>query len=485
VAPAGMLRAPMSKKTNPLATTPGPFAPALVVLVVLSLPGARASDGTAVAGGMKTDAAAGGAPSAPAAASPPSPAPTPSTPSAPFADYRNERPGARHHIHPGDLPPPHTTASVDNGPHVVDRPATAWPQAPDGFKVELYADKLNNPRLIRTAPNGDLFVAESKADQVRVLHGVGRDGRVQRVEVFAHDLRQPFGIAFYPPGNDPRWVYVANTDSVWRFPYRGGDLVARGPHETITTQIQGGGRLRGGGHWTRDLAFSPDGKKMYVSVGSRSNNDDTDGNPAEEHRANILELNPDGTGLRVFASGIRNAVGIAVHPRTRELWASVNERDRLGDDLVPDYITHVKDGGFYGWPWFYIGGNPDPRHAGKHAELRDKVIVPDVLVQAHHASLEMVFYEGKQFPAAYQGDIFAAQHGSWNRTARTGYEVIRVPLHQTDHATGEYEDFLTGFVTADGQVWGRPVGVAVAADGALMVSDDGSNSVWRISYRGK
>jgi len=252
----------------------------------------------------------------------------------------------------------------------------------------------------------------------------------------------------------------------------------------IVPELPGGGQLTGGGHWTRDIAFSRDGKKMYVSVGSRSNNDDADDDPRELHRADVLEYNPDGSGFRVFAYGIRNAVGIAVQPETGELWGSVNERDDLGDDLPPDYITHIQDGGFYGWPWFYMGGNWDPKHKGKHPELKDKVITPDVLLQPHFASLEMLFYEGKQFPAEYRGDIFAAEHGSWNRTKRGGYEVIRVPL-QKGRATGEYEDFLTGFVTADGNVWGRPVGVAVGKDGSLFVSDDGSKSIWRVSYTGK
>jgi glucose/arabinose dehydrogenase len=402
----------------------------------------------------------------------------------PFTDFRGQRPGAAHHIRPQDLPPPAATRSVDNGPRKVARPKDAWPQAPAGFKVELHAAGLTNPRLLRTAPNGDVFVAESRADRVRVLRGIGPDGKVRQMTVFARGLRKPFGIAFYPPQGEPRFVYVANTDSVVRFPYRSGDLEARGPKQQIA-KLPGGGLLRGGGHWTRDLAFSPDGKKLYVSVGSLSNNDDTDGNEGERHRADILEFDAEGGGERVFASGIRNAVGIAVQPRTGALWASVNERDELGDDLVPDYITSVKEGGLYGWPWYYIGGNQDPRHRGKHPELREKVIVPDVLVQPHNASLQMVFYEGKQFPAAYQGDIFAAQHGSWNRSARTGYEVVRVPLHQKDRATGEYEDFLTGFVTADGNVWGRPVGVTVASDGSLLVTDDGGDVVWRVSYVGK
>src|SRR5205823_4105350 len=211
------------------------------------------------------------------------------------------------------------------------------------------------------------------------------------------DLTLPFGIAFYPPGPEPKYVYVANTDSVVRFPYQNGDLKARGPAEKIVSSLPGFGRLRGGGHWTRDLAFSLDGKKMFVSVGSRSNVDDTDNNPAEYHRADILEANPDGSDLRVYARGIRNPVGIAIEPRTGVLWASMNERDLLGDNLPPDYITHVQEGGFYGWPWYYIGAHQDPRHKGKHPELKDKVIVPDVLVQAHNASLEMTFYEADQF----------------------------------------------------------------------------------------
>lgn len=401
-----------------------------------------------------------------------------------FTDYRGQKPGIFHKITPQDLPQPYATRSVDNGPSLVSRPTDAWPQAPAGFKVELYATGLNNPRLIRTAPNGDLFVAESEPGRIKVFRGIAKGGKSEKVEIFAAGLRRPFGIAFYPPGLNPKYVYVANTDSVVRFQYENGDLKARGPKQVIVPNLPSGGWLRGGGHWTRDIVFSLDGKKMYVSVGSHSNVDDTDNNRTEYHRADILEANPDGSALRVYAWGIRNAVGIAVHPQTGELWASVNERDELGDNLPPDYITHIQDGGFYGWPWYYIGGNQDPRHKGKHPELRDKVIVPDVLIEPHNASLEMTFYEGRQLPPEYRGDIFAAEHGSWNRSVRTGYEVIRVPL-KNGRATGEYEDFLTGFVTPDGQVWGRPVGVAVAKDGSLMVTDDGSNSIWRVSYADK
>ncbi|HVX67798.1 MAG TPA: sorbosone dehydrogenase family protein [Bryobacteraceae bacterium] len=401
-----------------------------------------------------------------------------------FADYRQQEPGTVHKITVADLPEPFRTKSAENSPRVVPRPAKAWPRALPGFTVNQYAAGLENPRLIRRAPNGDLFVAESEPGRVKVLRGVGPDGKAKSVSVFAKGLSQPFGIAFYPLGPNPKYVYVANTGSVVRFPYQNGDAVARGPAEMIVRNIPSGGHLTGGGHWTRDIAFSLDGRKMFVSVGSHSNVDDTDNNSIERDRADILEFNPDGSGRRVYAYGIRNAVGIAVHPETGVLWASVNERDELGDNLVPDYITHVEPGGFYGWPWFYMGGRQDPRHKGKHPELRGKVIVPDVLLQPHNASLQMTFYDGRQFPSQYQGDIFAAEHGSWNKTIRTGYEVIRVPMKQ-GRATGEYEDFLTGFVTPSGEVWGRPVGVAVASDGALIVTDDGSDSVWRVSYQGK
>jgi glucose/arabinose dehydrogenase len=404
--------------------------------------------------------------------------------SPPFANYKTQAPGVTRKITLADLPKPYATESVDNGADVVRRPSDAWPQAPTGFKVEQFASKLDNPRLLRTAPNGDVFLAESDAGEIKIFRGLTSDGKPEQTQVFASGLNKPFGIAFYPPGPNPEWVYVGNTDAVVRFPYRNGDLKARGASQKLA-DLPGGGRLRGGGHWTRDIAFSPDGKKMYVSVGSHSNVDDTDNNSVEYHRADILEFNPDGSGERVYASGIRNAVGIAVHPQTGELWASVNERDGLGENLPPDYITHVQDGGFYGWPWYYMGGHVDPRHQDKHPDLRARMLNPDVLLQPHNASLEMTFYDAKQFPAQYQGDIFAAEHGSWNKSARTGYEVVRVPLHQQGHASGEYEDFLTGFVTKDGKVWGRPVGVAVAKDGSLLVSDDGSNSIWRVSYSPK
>jgi glucose/arabinose dehydrogenase len=399
-----------------------------------------------------------------------------------LGDWTTDAPGVRRRIAVADLPKPYESRSVNNQPRIVKRPEGAQPRVPAGFQVEEFAAGFTNPRLVRAAPNGDVFLAESQAGRIRVLRARDGAGKPESVEVFASGLDRPFGIAFYPPGPDPRYVYVGETGAVVRFPYQNGDLKARGKREVIVPDISSGGLLQGGGHWTRDLAFSNDGRKMFVSVGSRSN-DAENGMEREEKRADILQYNPDGSGFRVYAGGIRNAVGIAVHPKTGELWASVNERDGLGDDLPPDYITRVKDGGFYGWPWFYIGGHPDPRHPNAHPELRDKVLVPDVLIQSHSASLEMTFYMGKQFPSEYAGDAFAAEHGSWNRDRRTGYKVIRVPLRD-GAPTGEYEDFLTGFVTPEGNVWGRPVGVAVARDGSLLVTDDAGEKLWRVSYKG-
>jgi glucose/arabinose dehydrogenase len=401
-------------------------------------------------------------------------------PTPPFTDFRYEKPGTIHKITVKDLPEPFATKSSNNGPKLVGRPENVWPVALPGFKVEQYATGLENARTLRTAPNGDIFLAEGEAGRIRVFRGLTSDGKPEQSAIFVSGLKSPYGLAFYPPGDDPQWLYVGSTSEVVRFAYHKGDLKASGTPEHIAD-------LPGvGGHWTRAIAFSQDGKKLFVAVGSASNVDDPDSHPAEKNRADILVCDPANCNLNVYAYGIRNAGGgIAVNPNTGELWCSTNERDALGDNLVPDYITHVQEGGFYGWPWWYIGGHQDPRHQGKHPELKDKAIVPDVLLQPHNASLELTFYEGEQFPAEYKGDIFASEHGSWNKSVRVGYEVIRVPLHQKSDASGEYEDFLTGFVLPDGNVWGRPVGITVAPDGSLLVSDDGSNSIWRVSYSEK
>ena len=451
-----------------------------------------------------------------------------------FTNWADQHPGVRHKITLADLPQPNPAEAVSNGPHVIPRPANAWPIAPVDFDVTLYAGGDSNPlqradatehmkssngtftepRLIRVAPNGDLFLSDSGAGTVFVLRGVAPSGKAAHIEKFATGLDHPFGIAFYPAVN-PKYVYIGNATTIQRFAYQTGDLHATGKPETIVPTIPGYAQLAGGGHWTRDVVFTNDGTHMLVSVGSGSNADNADTHPKEFHRADVLEYTPDGKFVEVYAHGIRNCVGEAINPTTGSLWCSTNERDDLGNHLVPDYVTSVPEGSFFGWPWYYMGGHQDPRlpqpciygtgpnpqlsspltsnqaRNCKHVDLSSKIATPDVLVQPHMASLEMVFYpthksaaaRKSQFPADYDGDAFAAEHGSWNRANRAGYNVIRVPMHD-GHATGEYDDFLTGFVTSDGQVWGRPVGVAVAKDGSLFVTDDGSRSVWHVTYTG-
>jgi glucose/arabinose dehydrogenase len=412
-----------------------------------------------------------------------------------FGDWRTDRPGMRRLIKPQDLPAPDTAKSVRNVVRIVHRTNEQKPIVPNGFEVNLFASGLAGPRIVRTAPNGDIFVAESPAGRISVLRPNGT--APAQPTVFASGLNYPFGIAFYPPGNDPRWVYVGNTDSVVRFPYRNGDVTARGDAQTIVPN------LPLGGHRTRDVVFSPDGATMYVSVGSGSNVADgmqklsgealqtwVSGHPLgatwenEEGRADVLAFDPQGKNQRIFATGIRNCVGLAVEPKSGTVWCSTNERDGLGDNVPPDYITRVREGAFYGWPWYYIGAHEDPRRKGERPDLAGKITIPDVLLQAHSASLGLTFYDGTQFPAEYRGSIFAAEHGSWNRSKRTGYKIIRV-IVKDGVPTGEYEDFATGFVIDDSDVWGRPVGVTVDKDGALLLSEDASGTIWRITYTGK
>jgi glucose/arabinose dehydrogenase len=446
-----------------------------------------------------------------------------------FTDWNQQKPGVRHKITVADLPEPKPDESVNNQPRVIPRPDGAMPIAPEGFKVTLYAGGDNaplqrseavqnmarssgtftQPRFLFTAPNGDLFLSDSGSGTIFVMRGVGADGKAAQLEKFATGLDHPFGIAFYPVDN-PKWVYVANTGSVVRYPYAAGDLHASGPVQVLVADVPGYSQLTGGGHWTRDVVFTKDGKHMLISVGSGSNFDDPDTHAREFHRADVLEYTPEGKFVEVYAHGIRNCVGEAINPTTGSLWCSTNERDNLGNHLVPDYVTSVPEGGFFGWPWYYMGGHQDPRlpqpcangsgpnlqlaaqltpdqaATCKRTDLSSKVLTPDVLVQPHMASLEMTFYPTKkeQFPASFAGEAFAAEHGSWNRANRAGYNVIVIPM-KDGKATGEYDDFLTGFVTADGGVWGRPVGVAVANDGSLFVTDDGSRSVWHVTYTGK
>jgi len=417
-------------------------------------------------------------------------------------DWYNAAPGVKHHFTVADLPAPFATTSAGNGPRVVPAPTNAVLSVPAGFTVKLFTRGLSGPRLVRVAPNGDIFIAETGRNRLRVLRAADGADAPSEKQIFVAGLDQPFGLAFYPPGDSPQWIYVANHNSVVRFPYHTGDLQASGPAEVIVPHLSD----TTGGHTTRDVTFSRDGQRMFISVGSSGNVAEglSKKSPEEAraweadhglgaawdddvNRANILVTDPEGKQpLARFATGIRNGVSMAVDPATGELWVSTNERDALGDNLVPDYITRVKEGAFYGWPWYYMGNFEDPRHAGERPDLAGKATVPDVLLQSHSASLEMTFYEATggvaAFPAEFHGDIFAAEHGSWNRSVRTGYKVIRVHV---DHGvpTGEYEDFLTGFVVDNRNVWGRPVGVAVAHDGALLVTEDGNGTMWRVTPR--
>jgi len=410
-----------------------------------------------------------------------------------FGSWQDDAPGKRRHIVASDLLAP--APSRSNGSRVVARPPNAALKVPAGFEVRQFASGLSGPRTLRVAPNGDIFVAETGAGRIRVLRPAQDGAGASATDTFASGLRQPFGIALYP-ADDPQWVYVGNTDSVVRFPYRLGDLKARGSAEVIVP------KLPTGGHSTRDVAFSKDGTKMFVSVGSQSNAGEAIGRldaaalrqwdqervpgaawGSETDRAGVLVFDPQGKNRKVYAAGIRNCVGVAVNPTTGDLWCSTNERDGLGDDLVPDYLTRVREGGFYGWPWYYVGTHEDPRHKGARPDLKDKVIVPDVLLQAHSASLGMAFYTGEQFGPEFRGNAFAAEHGSWNRSTRTGYKIIRALV--TDGVpTGEYEDFVTGFVIDDSAVWGRPVGVAMGRDGSLLFSEDGNGTLWRVTRQG-
>jgi glucose/arabinose dehydrogenase len=395
------------------------------------------------------------------------------------------------------LPPPFATPSATKHPKVIGWPEGKTPKAPDGFTVSLFADGFDSPRWLYVLPNGDVLVAESRtlppkdakpeqkkglresktvtggsANRVTLLRDADKDGKPEVRETFLADLKQPFGMALV--GDQ---LYVANTDAVVRFPYQAGATKLAGPGTPVLYLPVGGYN----NHWTRNLLAKPDGSKLYVSVGSASNVGEK-GMKEEALRANILEANPDGTGLRVFAAGLRNPVGMAWEPKTGALWTAVNERDELGDDLVPDYLTAVRDGAFYGWPYAYFGQHEDPRRKGERPDLVAKTVVPDLAVGAHTASLGLCFYTAAAFPEKYRGGAFVGQRGSWNRSQFAGYRVAFVPFKDGKPA-GPPEDFLTGFLASDAEAFGRPVGVCVAADGALLVTDDVSNRVWRVAAR--
>lgn len=378
---------------------------------------------------------------------------------------------AHHEIRAQDLPPPNHTPDADNPPQVVPQPADAKLTMPPGFEAATFAEGgFERPRWMALAPGGDVFVTDADANTVVILRDKDKDGQAEERFTFASGLNKPFGMAFRPG-----WFYVANTNSIVRYKYRDGQTAAEGQPEKIA-DLPGRGYRE---HWTRNLEFSPDGTKLYVTIGSESNVD-----VEPEPRASILRMNPDGSGRETVATGTRNPIGLDFHPQTGQLWAAVQERDRLGDDLVPDYVTEIKPGGFYGWPYAYAGPTEDPRRKGEQPDLVKKTITPDVLIQAHSAVLGLEFYDGDMFPAAYQGGAFVALRGSWNRSKRTGYKVVHIPF-KNGRPTGGYDDFLTGWMLGEDkkEVWGRPVGLLELEDGSLLVTDDAAKKVWRVAYR--
>lgn len=396
-----------------------------------------------------------------------------------------------------DLPAPYQTKSVRNYCKLIGWKNGEQPIAPKGFKVTLFTGGLDNPRNILCAPNGDILVAQAtteikglkkvgakligaaasenigkSANNIMLLRDANGDGIAETKSVFLSGLNQPFGMLILH-----NWFYVANTDGLWRYPYHDGDTRITGKGQLLM-------RLPAGGynnHWTRNLRYDAEHSRIYISVGSGSN-DGEHGMENEIRRADILTVDTNGKNEKIYASGLRNPAGIDLQPQSHVLWAAVNERDDLGDNLVPDYLTSVKQNGFYGWPYYYFGWHEDPKHKGERPELASKVIQPDVSLGPHTASLGLAFYTGRLFPDNYHGGAFIGQHGSWNRSVLSGYKVIFVPFKNGKPA-GQMRDFLTGFIKdlKNKEVHGRPVGIAIAKDGALLVADDAGNSVWRVS----
>jgi glucose/arabinose dehydrogenase len=416
-------------------------------------------------------------------------------------DWKNDEPGRVHRIDVDALPAPFATQSNVNFPRVVPKPEDAKLQLPQGFKIDVFTRDVEGPRVMRLAPNGDIFLAETQKGRIKVLHPSADGASVASSSTYAEGLTQPFGMQFYPAGNQPQWLYVAENNRVVRYPYKTGDAKASGEPEVVVPELAPTSK----GHYTRDLVFSPDGKRMFVSVGSGSNVAENmpKKSPEEikaweaEHglgaawgdetnRADVLvfDVGSNAPG-KPYATGIRNCVALAIQPGTGDVWCTTNERDALGDNLVPDYSTRVQEGGFYGWPWYYMGNHEDPRHKGERPDLDGKVITPDVPYQAHSAAVGFAFYTATSgrsaFPQEYVGDAFAVFHGSWNRANRTGHKVVRVPI-ENGKPTGEYIDFLVGFIAEDGKPWARPSSLVQASDGSLLLSDDDANVIYRISY---
>ena len=419
-----------------------------------------------------------------------------------FGGWKDDAPGVQRKLTVDDLEQHFVSDSASNTAQPVPMPDGAMPKVPDGYRVELVAKGIDNPRAIRFAPNGDLFVANSQNGEVLVLRFAESKAKPVSQNVYIDKLNQPYGIAFYP-ADKPDWVYIAESDGLKRYKYKDGDLEAPKAEGADRGEaiLQG---IPAEHHWTRDVVFSADGKTLYYSVGSGSNVGDgtmektpkggldawISGHASgvawgeEERRAAVLATDPDGKNERYFATGLRNCAGMTLQPQTGNVWCVINERDELGDNIPFEFATSVEDGGFYGWPWFYNGDHADPRWADTpRNDLRDKVMVGDVLFQAHSAPLNVAFDPSDAWGADIKGDAFVAMHGSWNRGTRTGYKVVKLEIDPDGKATGVYQDFMTGFVLNDSDVWGRPVGVAFDKDGSLFVSEDGSGTIWKVSKK--
>jgi glucose/arabinose dehydrogenase len=384
------------------------------------------------------------------------------------ADLPDQAPGQKFQIDPNRLPRPYATPGPDNGSDLIDRPSPPRFHLPPGFSVNEFAGGLSEPRWMAVAPNGDVFLSLPRQGEVLLLRDSNGDGKADLKTVYASGFRRPHGLAV-----QSGYLYIGATDGLWRVPLGPGDRPAGMPRRVTPLGAFG----TAGTHWTRNVVFSPDGTRFFIAIGSTTNI----GEDPLPH-ATVQSFAADGSDQRTFASGLRNPVGIAFYPGTKDLYTVVNERDGMGDGLVPDYLTRLQEGGFYGWPYAYIGHHPQPDFPSR-PDLVAKTITPDLLFQSHSAPLGLVFYEGTMFPPEYRGDAFVALHGSWNDNTPTGYKIVRVPF-KDGRPQGYYENFLTGFWLEGNpaQVWGRPAGLAVAADGSLLIADDAGGVVWRVSY---
>lgn len=425
-----------------------------------------------------------------------------------MGDWKKDAPGVTRLITHDHVLAPYESPSASNRSTTVAKPSDSDLKTMAGFNVEIFASNVDGARVIRQAPNGDIFVSQSRPGNVRigdsfqfqngkisVIRSSADGRRVQKIETFLVDLKQPYGMAFYPPGPNPQWLYVGMQGQVVRYPYNNGDMKSSGEPEVI---------LRGlpvGGHWTRDIGFSLDGKTLFLALGSASNIAvDMEDRPSdlkawekvhglggawgnETDRATVLAFSPDGKNRRVYATGIRNCSGLTIQPTSGEVYCSTNERDLMGDNTPPDYVSSIKEGHFYGWPWIYHKDYEDLRPAGgPRPDLKGKATMPDVLIQSHSAPLGMDFNPGGMFPAEWTGDAFAALHGSWNRALHTGYKVIRLPA-KSNQLDGTYQDFVTGFAAGENAVWGRPVNVKFLKDGSMLFSEDVNGTIYRVTYK--